>query len=62
MHEYLATIFDKLTEENKVMEWLMPGVKSHILKKNIEKGKIIGLSPVCVQYTNPVLTYLLRGP
>jgi hypothetical protein len=36
----------------------MQGVKIPILKtKNIEKGEIIGLSPVCVQYTKPILTY-----
>jgi hypothetical protein len=60
MQENLATIFDKPIEENQILEWLMPGVKIGIIKKKtLKKERIIDLSPVFLQYTNPLLSYFL---
>ena len=58
MSKYLASVFDKLIEENQTPEWLIPGVTIRVLKtKTLKKERIIDLSPVCLQYTKPLLTY-----
>jgi hypothetical protein len=69
MHKYLATIFEKLIEENQIMEWLMPGVTIRILKnENIENGKnyrlvtcLLTIHKTTAYLLTYLITYLLHG-
>jgi len=57
MHKCLVTIFEKLIEENQVMQWLMPGVAIRTLKEgNIEKGKNYRLV-TCLLTIHKTITY-----
>jgi hypothetical protein len=59
MHKYLATIFDKLSEENQILEWMMPGATICIPKnENIEKGKNYRLV-TCLLKIHKTIIYLL---
>jgi hypothetical protein len=58
MHKHLAAIFDKLIEEKQIVEWLMPGVTTHVLKnEDIEKGRNYRLV-TCLLTIHKTITYL----